>query len=169
MKRKPNNKVVAMHEQYPFKNSPQSLTFETEIKRTAKERGETIDQTVEILSDLSGVSVRQIYNYRNGVTDIPSGLIPAFCKQFGSNALAMAILKQCGETDELENFDIVRLANQSARNTLQAHDRFLEAFDDGKIDGFEMNELKKVTASSVASFHRLEQVAENHYNRRRAA
>lgn len=158
-----------MHEQYPFKNSPQSLTLETEIKRTAKERGETIDRTIEILSDLSGVSVRQIYNYRNGVTDIPSGLIPCFCKQFGSNALAMSILNQCGESDEIENFDLVKLANQSAQAMLGAHQHFLAAVEDGVIDGFEFNESKRRTANVVSMAHRLDQVIEDAYKRRHAA
>lgn len=162
-------KVVLMHEKYPYKNSPQSLTLESEIKRIAADRGESIELTIDRLSEFSGVTVRQIYNYRSGKCDIPSGMIPIFCNEFGSNALVMAILKQCKPSEEVESFDIVKLANQSARNTLQTHDRFLEAFDDGTIDGFELNELKKKTAASIADFHRLEQVAEDHYNRRRAA
>lgn len=169
MNRKRAANVVSMHEQYPFKNSPQSLTLECEIKRIAAERDESIDRTIKNLAGLSGVSERQIYNYRNGKTDIPSGLVAVFCNQFGSNALAMAILKQCCRTEDCEDFDIVRLANRSARHTLSAHERFLEAFDDGTIDGFELNELKKQTAAGVSNFHRLEQVAEDAYNRRRAA
>lgn len=169
MKRNRVANVVPMHEQYQFKNSPQSLTLECEIKRIAGERGESIDQTIKNLADLSGVSERQIYNYRSGKTDIPAGLIPIFCNQFKSNALAMAILRQCCATDDCDGFDIVRLANQSARHTLAAHERFLEAFDDDIIDGFELNELKRQTAAGVANFHRLEQVAEDAYNRRRSA
>lgn len=161
--------IKEKHEEYPFKNSPQSLTLDCEIKRIAAERDESTDKTIKNLADLSNLSERQIYNYRTGKTDIPSGLIPVFCNQFGSNALAMAILKQCCRTAECDDFDIVRLANVSARHTLAAHERFLEAFDDGVIDGFELNELKKQTAAGVANFHRLEQVAEDAYNRRRAA
>ncbi len=169
MKRKSLLNVVSIHEQYPFKNSPQSLTLECEIKRIAAERGESIDQTIKHLADLSGLSERHIYNYRTGKTDIPAGLTVVFCNHFGSNALAMAIVQQCCQTADCDGFDIVRLANKSARHTLAAHERFLEAFDDGVIDGFELNELKKQTAAGVANFHRLEQVAENAYNRRRAA
>jgi len=162
-------KVAEMHKTYPFKNSPQSLTFESEIKRVAKEREDSIEKTIENLSEMSGVTVRQIYNYRNGVTDIPSGLIPIFCKQFGSNALAMSILNQCGETEKIDDYDIVRLANQSAQKTLKVHQDFLVAFEDGKVDGFELMDLKKSTATSVACFHLLEQIAEDNYNRKRAA
>lgn len=169
MKRKSEANVVSMHEQFPFKNSPQSLTFENEIKRVAREREEPIAKTIEKLATLSGVGERQIYNYRDGKTDIPSGLIPVFCRQFGSNALAMAILGQCEPCAEIDAFDIVQLANESCRKTLEAHNRFLEAFSDGKIDGFEHNELKKATAGAVASFHRLDGIAEADYNRRRVA
>lgn len=169
MKRKLTPNVVPMHEQYPFKNSPQSLTLECEIKRIAAERGESIDQTIKNLADLSGLSERQIYNYRTGKTDMPSGLIAVFCNQFGSNALAMAILRQCEPCAEIEAFDLVRLASQSAQETLGVHQHFLKVFDDGQIDGFEMNEVKRKTASGVAWFHRLEQVVEDAYNRRKAA
>lgn len=169
MKRKSTPNVVPLHEQYPFKNSPQSLTLECEIKRIAAERGESIDQTIKILADLSGLSERQIYNYRTGKTDIPSGLIAVFCNQFGSNALAMAILRQCEQCVELEAFDIVQMANRSAQEMLGVHQHFLKVFDDGQIDGFEVNEVKRKTASGVAWFHRLEQVVVDAYNRRRAA
>jgi hypothetical protein len=168
MKRKSTANVVPMHEQFPFKNSPQSLTFENEIKRVAVEREETIEKTIKKLAELSGISERQIYNYRNGTTDIPSGLIAVFCNQFKSNALAMAILAQCEPCNSIDEFDIVQLANESCRKTLEAHTRFLEAFSDGKIDGFEHNELKKATAGAVACFHRLDGIAEADYNRRRA-
>ena len=169
MKPKTNSKVVSMHEQYPFKNSPQSLTLECEIKRIADERSESIDQTIKNLAALSGLSERQIYNYRTGKTDIPSGLIAVFCNQFGSNALAMAILRQCEVCEEVELFDIVLLANKSAQETLGVHAHFLSAFEDGQIDGFEYNESKRKTANAVAHFHRLDKVVEDAYNRRRAA
>lgn len=168
MQRKEISNVVLMREQYPFKNSPQSLTFETEIKRIAAEREENIEKTIKKLSELSGVKERQIYNYRTGKTDIPSSLIPIFCNQFGSNALAMAILKQCSPTEEIEDFDIVKLANKSAQLTLKTHSKFLEIFEDKKVDGFERNEVKRLTAAGVASFHQLEQVVDDAYNRRRA-
>ena len=169
MKRKTNENIVSMHEQFPFKNSPQSLTFESEIKRVAGERDEAIERTVSKLAELSNVGERQIYNYRNGKTDIPSGLIPVFCRHFGSNALAMSVLAQCEPCADMDAFDLVQLANESCRATLTAHNRFLEAFSDGKIDGFEHNELKKATAGAVASFHRLDGIAEADYKRRHAA
>lgn len=162
-------KVVQMHQKFPYKNSPQSLTLESEIKRIAVERGETIELTIERLSEFSGVTVRQIYNYRTGKCDIPSGMIPIFCNEFGSNALAMAILKQCQPSEEIENFDIVKLASQSAQKTLGVHQHFLKVFEDDHIDGFEYNESKRKTAEAIADFHRLEQVVEDTYNRRRAA
>lgn len=169
MKRKPADNVLLMRGEYPYKNSPQSLTLESEIKRIAREREESIEETISKLCKLSGIKERQIYNYRNGKTDIPSGLIPVFCQQFGSNALAMSILRQCGATEEFELFDLVKLASETAQQTLETHRYFLEIFDDGKIDGFEKNEAKKKTATTVASFHRMEQIVEDTYDRQRAA
>lgn len=166
MKRVKN--VVSMHEQFPFKNSQQSLTFENEIKRIAEERQETIAETSKKLSKLSGVGERQIYNYRVGKTDIPAGLIPIFCKQFGSNALAMSILKQCEAAEQIDGFDLVKLVNTSAQNALGVHQHFLKVFEDGKITGFEFNETKIKTAKAVAVFHRLDQIVEDAYNRRNA-
>jgi hypothetical protein len=162
-------KLVQLHNQYPYKNSPQSLTLDTEIKRIAEDRGESIGLTIKRLAEFSGITERQIYNYISGKCDIPSGQIPVFCREFGSNALAMTILQQCGETLPVEDYDIVRLANKSARETLQAHDAFLEVFDDGDIDGFELNKVKKLKAKAVANFNQLEQIAEDSFNRRRAA
>lgn len=160
--------IVSMREKYPYNNSPQSLTLENEIKRIAAERGESIEQTIRLLANFSGISERQIYNYRTGKCDIPSSHIPMFCRHFKSNALAMTILQQCDEREPLEAFDIIRVGNQSARLTLQAHDSYFKAFDDGVIDGFELNELKKATAASVASFNQLEEIAEASYQRRTA-
>lgn len=161
--------IQTKNEEFPHKNSLHSLTLESEIKRIAAERVEPMERVVRKLAEMSGIGERQIYNYRTGKTDIPSSLIPVFCRQFGSNALAMAILQQCRESDEQDCFDLVRLANQSARTTLQAHDKFLEAFDDGHINGFEYNELKKASAGAIANFHRLDQIVEDAYSRRRAA
>lgn len=163
-----SNKVVQMRDKFPYRNSPQSLTLESEIKRVAGERGEAIDLTIERLSDFSGVGVRQIYNYRTGKCDIPSSQIPTFCKQFGSNALAMSILHQCEEIEPIETYDIVRLANKSCRETLEVHDDFLSAFEDNVVDGFELTKLKKNKAKAVAHFNQLEEIAEAHYERQRA-
>lgn len=163
-----SEKVAQMRERFPYRNSPQSLTLESEIKRVAEERGEAIDLTIERLSEFSGIGVRQIYNYRSGKCDIPSSQIPIFCKEFGSNALAMSVLQQCEAAELLESYDIVRLANQSARHTLQVHDDFLAAFDDNVVDGFELTNLKKKKAKAVAHFNQLEQIAEAHYERQAA-
>lgn len=162
-----NTELAQMREDFPFKNSPQSLTFENEIKRIATEREEPINQTINTLSKMSGVTVRHIYNYRNGKTDIPSGLIPIFCKQFNSNALAMSILTQCETTEEFEGFDLVKLVNKSGQYALGVHGHFLEIFEDDKVTGYELNESKRLTAGAIAVFHRLDQIVEDAYNRNR--
>jgi len=159
----PKSNVVAMRDKYPHKNSPQSLTLESEIKRLAADREESIETIISRLVEFSGISERQIYYYRSGKCDIPAGHIPIFCKQFKSNALAMSVLQQCEEYEPLETYDIVRLATASARETLKVHDAFLEIFDDGKVDGFERNKLKKLHAGAIANFNRLNEIAENNY------
>ncbi len=138
-----------------------------ERKNVGSMREESMENTIELLAKLSGVAARQIYNYRMGKTQIPDNLILLFCREFRSTAMVAAWLREQNTLDELENFEIVQLANRSARQTLQAHDRFLEAFGDGVIDGFELSELKSQTAASMACFQKLEQVAEDAYQRRR--
>lgn len=164
-----NQNLVQINEKFPYKNSPQSLTLENEIKRTANKRGESIGRTIERLAEFSGITERQIYNYISGKCDVPSGQIVVFCREFGSNALVMSILHQCEESKPLEEYDIVRLGNKSARETLAVHDTFFEVFEDGEVDGFELTKLKKSKASAVANFNYLEQIAEDNYKRRRAA
>ncbi len=163
---KPN--VVQMRDKYPYKDSPQSLTLESEIKRLAADRQESIETIIKRLADFSGISERQIYYYRSGKCDIPAGHIPAFCKQFRSNALAMAILQQCEDCEPLDCYDIVRVATKSARETLQVHDAFLEVFDDGRVDGYERTKLKRLTAGAIANFNRLDEIAETNYQRHAA-
>lgn len=161
--------VGSMREEYPFKDNPTALTLTNEIKRLAEIREVKMDAMMNELAGVLEVSDRQIYNYRMGKTQIPDDAVLIFCREFRSTAMVAAWLREQNLLDELENFDIVRLANQTARQTLQTHDRFLEAFEDGRIDGFELSDLRSETAKSVASFNRLEQVAEDAYNRRRAA
>ncbi|HQZ81625.1 MAG TPA: hypothetical protein PLR83_00265 [Pyrinomonadaceae bacterium] len=94
----------------PETHSLVALTFDAEIKRLAVEKGLEIGTVMTKLAGFTGLDERQLYNYRSGKTDIPSLLIPVFCKQFESNALAMAIVSLCDvtpiETDD--GFDVAR-------------------------------------------------------------
>ena len=162
--------VVQMRDKYQYKNTPVTLCFEAEIKRIIDERGESAAEITNKLAAMSGVSERQIYNYRNGITELQPGHIKIFCQQFGSSALAFAWFSTFNvEQEAIDEFDLCRFASKTVRNVLQAGDRFLSAFDDGKIDGFEMNELELASAQIQRDARRLTEIARENYNRRRAA
>lgn len=153
-------------EEYPFRNSLLALTLDAEIKRIALEREEAVGDTIKKLAKLSGVHERQIYNYRSGKSQIPDDKILIFCKQFRSVALSVAWLQVEAAMDELEELDLVQLANRTCQQVLGAHSAFLEAFDDGKIDGFELTNLKTKRAAAFAGVNRLMEIAEADYQRR---
>lgn len=163
--------IEKKREEYPVQNSPVALAFECEIKRVAIEKGLEIGEVVRKLSQKTGVCERHIYHYRTGKTDIPTMLIPKFCRQFGSNALAMAVMTMCDEAefDEQELFDLSRFVSKSVRNVLKAGDEFLEAFDDGAIDGFEFSKLSQSTARIIRDANRMLELAASARNRRMAA
>lgn len=165
-------KVKKIIAEFPHRHSATALTFDTELKRIAAEREESLNETIEKLAGLVGVSTRQIYNYRSGKSEIPAEFIKIFSEQFGSQALGLAWISTfeiTSETFEIDEFDLSRLANRVTRETLAVGDKFLAAFDDGKITGFELEELKRGKCAAVASFNRLEEVAEKSYLRGRAA
>lgn len=161
-------KSTQITEDYPFKNSLLSLTLESEIKRIAESREESIANTIDNLAKLTGVTPRQIYNYRMGKTQIPDELLLLFCKQFASTAMVSAWLAENEICIVDDLFDLIRLANHSARQVLKTHDQYLEAFDDKKIDGHELTELKKSTANSIACLTNLQTVAEINYQKKAA-
>lgn len=154
-------KPQAKHDDYPFKDSILSLVLDSEIKRIANEKGLSVGEVITKLASNTGVCERQIYNYRSGKTDVQASHIPIFCKQFGSNAIALALLNECEETnvEVPDAFDIVSLASKTARHTLKHHELYLKAFDDGEIDGFELSELNQSTASSIRDMKLLQEIA----------
>lgn len=159
--------LVDKDTEYPTRLSPVAMTFEAEIKRTAIEKGLEIGEVIAKLAKLADVAERQLYNYRSGKTDIPAMLIPQFCKQFGSNALAMAIVTMCNGTEfeERDAFDLAKFASQSVQDTLKGHDEFLDAFDDGTIDGHELAKLSHSTAKIIRNAHRLNEIARRAHER----
>lgn len=162
--------IKEKHDEYPFKNTPVTLCFEAEMKRLADERGEPMGDVTAKLAEMSGVGERQIYNYRTGKTEIAPEQIKIFCQQFNSFALGCAWFSTFGiEQDVCDEFDLSRFANRMTRNMLTGGDKFLAAFDDGRIDGHELNELELVSAKIQRDARRLTEVARDAYNRRRAA
>lgn len=168
---KSQKSTAKMREEYPAKDSLVALTLESEITRIAAEKGLEIGTVTKRLSLAVDVSERHIYDYRNGKTDIPAMLIPKFCREFGSDALAMAVITLCNETeiDERDEFDLGRFASRAVRNVLKGGDDFLEAFDDGVIDGFEIIKLKRSTARIIRDANQLLEIATVEHQRRRAA
>lgn len=162
-------KLARIKDEFPHRNSPVALTFEAEIKRISIEKDLTIGQVMTKLAGFANVDVRQLYNYRSGKTDIPSLLIPKFCKQFHSNALAMAIVSMCNKTEfeERDEFDLTRFCSKTLRDQLQHGDDFLEAFDDGTIDGHELTKLSLSTTKIIRNANRLLEIATFEHNRRR--
>lgn len=159
------SKLKSKQDEYPFRNSLLALTLDNEIYRLANEKGLQVGEVITKLANNTNVSERQIYNYRSGKTDFQASHIPVFCKEFGSNALALALLNLCDETEiEVpEDFDIVSLASRTARHTLSHHEKFLNAFEDKQIDGFELTHLKHSTAESIRNMRLLEEIAITSY------
>lgn len=162
--------IEEKHNEFPFKNTPVMLCFEAEIKRLSNESGQPIGKVTAKLSELSGVSERQIYNYRSGKTEISPDLIKIFCQQFNSFALGCAWFSTFNiEQDICDEYDLSRFASKTVRNVLKAGDKFLGAFEDGKIDGYEMNELELASAQIQRDARRLTEIARDNYRRQRAA
>ncbi|MGI8556496.1 MAG: hypothetical protein ACR2LT_09105 [Pyrinomonadaceae bacterium] len=158
------------HDEYPLKNTPVTLCFEAEMKRLSAERDEPMGEITAKLAGFCGVSERQIYNYRTGKTEIQPEQIKIFCCQFNSFALGCAWFSTFGiEQDICDEFDLSRFASRTVRNVLQAGDKFLSAFDDGVIDGHELNELELASAQIHRDTNRLVEIARDNYKQRRAA
>ena len=162
--------IKEKHDEYPYKNTPVTLCFEAEVARISEEREETKAQIIAKLAEFSGVSERQIYHYRQGKTEIAPEQIKIFCQQFSSFALGCAWFSTFGiEQEMFDEFDLSRFASRTVRNVLQAGDKFLSAFDDGRIDGHEMNDLELASAEIQRDARRMTEVARDAYKRRMAA
>lgn len=161
-------KLEAVPKATPETHSLIALTFDAEIKRIAKEKGREIGEIMTKLAGFTGLDERQLYNYRSGKSDIPALLIPVFCKQFESNALAMAVLSMCDatHTPEADGFDLARFCGRAVREMLEGGEDFLNAFEDGRITGHEVAKLKNTRARIIRSANRLLEVAQNARGRR---
>jgi hypothetical protein len=141
--------------------SPVALTFSAEIKRMSVEKGLPIGEVFKKLARFSGVSETHLYNYRSGKTDIPALLIPVFCKQFESNALAMAVVGLCdvGDFDAGDAMDLINFTASAVKDILAGYATVVEAFKDGHIDGHELLEIKNSMAAIVRTAHRTTEIA----------
>lgn len=161
-------KLEAVKKATPETHSLVALTFDAEIKRIAIEKGREIGEIMAKLAGFTGLDERQLYNYRSGRSDIPALLIPIFCRQFESNALAMAVLSMCDaeHTPPADGFDIARFCSESVKEMLECGTDFLNAFEDGRITGHEVAKLKNTRAKIIRSANRLLEAAQTARGRR---
>lgn len=154
-------KLKAVEKKPDSMYSPLALTLSAEIKRMSIEKALSIGEIIEKLSGFTGVSERHIYDYRSGKTDIPALLIPVFCKQFESNALAMALVGLC-DTHDFEGrdaLDLIQFCSQTLGDMLKGGQVFNEVVADGRVDGHELLEVKNVGAAIVRNAHRMIEIA----------
>jgi hypothetical protein len=151
-------------------HSPIALTFEAEVKRMAAEKGLSMEQTMSKLAGFTGLDERQLYNYRSGKCDIPCLLIPVFCKQFESNALAMALIGMCDDAnfDADDAFDLARFCAGIVQDMLKGGVAFMDMLEDNRLDGREIVRIKNVRAKLVRDINRLVEVAVTAHERRAA-
>lgn len=144
-----------------------AMTFDMEVKRLAAETSRPIGEIMTRLSEFTGLDERQLYNYRQGKTDIPALLIPVFCKQFKSNALAMAVVSLCEvQVDEQDAFDLARFCSGTVREMLKSGEEFMDICEDGKITGNELLAMKNTRARIIRSANKMYEVAATAHDRR---
>lgn len=139
-----------------------------EFKRVAKEEETTMEILVTEIAELTGYSVRQIYNFRSGKWAIPSPMIPALCKRFRSRALLDALIDDCRETqvDVPDGYDLTRLVSKTVRDHLRHYEKFLDAFEDGVIEQREMAELLESGERIIRDVRQFEAIAKSDFERR---
>lgn len=143
--------------------------LDDEFLRVAKAEEITLEELVNDVAAYTGISPRQLYNYRCGKQDIPSKHIPALCRRFNSQALIRALIEDCAEvTIEIpESYELIRMLSQSARQHLQHHEKYMQAFEDG-VDPCELSELRKSGERVIQSLREFEAIAAADCERRMA-
>lgn len=161
-------KKLALVGDHDTRHSPLAMTFNNEVKRLSLEKGISMDETVKLLSGECNIGTRHIYNYRTGVTDIPSSLLPVFCRAFGSNALVMTLVDRCevGDFEMGDAFDLINFCGQSLTDMMAGAQVFNEAVRDGKVDGHELVEVKNWMARIIRNAYRKIEIATQMRERR---
>jgi hypothetical protein len=156
-----------MNSDYPFRDTSLPLCLTAEIERVAKAQQKS---KAEIISDLAKavkVDARQIYHFRQGKCEIPPEKIRAFCEVLNSAALCAAWVTTFKiEHPERGQFDLAKLVTTAVRENLSIGDAFMAAFEDMKITGFELSDLRMRRTIAVRNLDRLIEAAEDSYVRR---
>lgn len=149
-------------------NLPDAL--DREFKRVAKAEQISMEELVNELATLTNCSTRQLYNYRSGKWSLPGEMIPTLCKRFRSRALLDELIAGCEETpvDVPEAFDLTRLVTQTVRDDMHHYEKFLNAFEDGVIEGRELEELRESGARVIDNVRKFEAIAVADFSKRQA-
>ncbi len=141
--------------------------LDDEFIRVAKLENISLEELVTDVSICTRTSARQLYNYRCGKCDIPASLIPVLSRRFKSQAFIHALIDDCADVavEVPEDFDLIRMLSQSARQHLTHHERYMSAFEDG-VDPCELSELKKTGERVIQSIREFEAIAEADCERR---
>src|SRR5262249_9661699 len=132
--------------------------LDREFVRVAKEEDLSLSDLVGQVAQETAYSSRQIYNFREGRTELPASLVPYFCSRFKSRALIDLLSDDCEplSVEVPELFDLARLTSGAVRETLKHYERYLDAFESNGIDARELEELEESgerVIQTVRGFH----------------
>jgi hypothetical protein len=137
-----------------------------EFLRIAGEEDVKLSALVGEVAQATGYSERQIYNFREGRSDLPSALIPFFCERFKSRALIDALSDSDFNVEVPEMYDLTRLTSRAVRDILQHYERYLDAFESDGIDRAELAELEISGDAVVRTVRQFLAIAEADCERR---
>lgn len=156
-----------------MKIDPLAQTLDDEFKRVARDEDLPMEQLVDETAALTGLSPRQLYNYRSGKWPIPARIIPILSRRFQSTALLTVLRGQTNETCNL------RIANCDSKNigeraldllrlTVNHHSSLLNRIDASEFDANDLHKLEETTERIVQGERELYACAEIEYERRQA-
>ncbi len=148
-----------------------SRTLDAEFKRVAQQERITMEELSEVIAELVGRDVRQVYNWRSGKWPLPSDLIPILSRRFKSFALVNTLLVECSDVkiEIPEGADIVLQVSARTRKTLRAYEHYLKAFEDGGIDSIEMPQVREALEGVIRGAYEFLEIAVADCDRRREA
>lgn len=144
--------------------------LDAEYRRVAKEEDIPMEQLVEEVSQATRYTPRMLYNHRSGKWPLPAELISYYCMRFKSRVLIDALVAQCNRVCPIsvpDQFDLARLSSRAVRDTLSHYEKFLDAFDDGRITPEELQRLEASSTQVLTTVEMFLGIARADYERRR--
>jgi len=146
-------------------------TLDQEFVRVAKLEDRPLAELVGQVAQDTGYSTRQLYNFREGRTELPASLLPYLCARFGSGALVDLLLAECTpqviEVPEL--FDLARLTSGAVKDTLKHYERYLDAFESNGVDAGELEELEQSGERVIQTVRQFHAIATADHQKRASA